>query len=131
MKLELTRKTDLAVKAMRALHAHDGRLTGSDLAQLIETTGPFMSQVVAPLVQAGWVESRPGPTGGYALAVDPRTVSFLELIETIEGPLDNETCILEGGPCGTDEHCSLHTAWSSARGAMRNSFSAIPIVDGE
>ena len=130
MKLELNRKTDLAIRAMRTLFAESRRLTGKELAELIETTPPFMSQVIAPLVQAGWVESRPGPTGGYTLAADLGAVSFLDVIEVVEGSIDNGTCILAGGPCGQDEYCSLHDAWQSASGAMRLSFSQIPVADG-
>ena len=81
-------------------------------------------------VQAGWVESRPGPTGGYTLAADLTAVSFLDVIEVVEGSINGETCILAGGPCGQDEYCSLHDAWQSASGAMRLSFSQIPIADG-
>ena len=129
MRLELTRKTDLAVRALRTLGFEDRRLTGKELAELIETTTPFVAQVIAPLVQAGWVESRPGPTGGYSLAANLEEVSFLEVIETVEGPLDNDTCILVGGPCGEDELCSLHDAAVDARKAMRLSFSQVPIAD--
>lgn len=113
---------------MRAMHDAIGRLTGRELADLIGTTTPFMSQVVAPLVKAGWVDSRPGPTGGYALCVDPSTVSFLDVIEVIEGPLDTGTCILAGGPCKTEDLCSLHQAWVSASDALRRSFAGVPVV---
>lgn len=128
MRLELTRKTDLALRAIRALHEEGGRLPGRRLAQKIETTTPFVAQVVTPLVNAGWLDSRPGPTGGYALAVEPHSITILDVVEAIEGPIDTGHCVLVGGPCGFDA-CSLHEAWGGALNALRKSFADLPVVD--
>ncbi len=128
MKLELTRKTDLAVRAMQALHAADSRLPGRKLADHIGTTTPFISQVVTPLVQAGLLDSRPGPTGGYGLVANPRKVTMLEVVELIEGPIDNGRCVLAGGPCDDREFCSIHDAWIEARAALRLALAQVTVV---
>ena len=112
---------------MRALHTADARLPGRELAKIIETTTPFVSQVVTPLVQQGWLDSKPGPNGGYGLTADPRSITILEVIELIEGPIDDGTCVLIGGPCGVDT-CSVHEAWSEARQALRASFAHVGVV---
>jgi len=65
MRLEITRKTDLALKAMIVLGRTEARCKGNDLAERIDTTASFISQVMAPLVRKGWVESEPGRNGGY------------------------------------------------------------------
>ena len=127
VRLELTRKTDLAIRAMRALNAADDRIPGRQLAEIIDTTAPFVSQVVNPLVQRGWLDSKPGPSGGYGLAVDPNTVTILEVIELIEGPIDNGMCVLVGGPC-SEEHCSVHEAWTEARRELRSAFAKVTVA---
>jgi Rrf2 family protein len=127
--LELTRKTDLAMKAIRALHQSGNRINGRQLAAMIGTTPKYVAQVVAPLVQAGWLDSYPGPTGGYGLVAEPHGISVLDLVEQIEGPIDNGKCILAGGPCG-DDLCSVHYAWMEARQALREGFARMPVVTG-
>ncbi len=127
VRLELTRKSDLAIRAMRALHRADKRIPGRELAEIIETTTPFIAQVVTPLVQRGWLDSKPGPSGGYGLKVDPNKVTILEVIELIEGPLDNGICVLAGGPCGSDT-CSVHEVWGDARSALRDAFRKVNVV---
>ena len=67
MRLELTRKTDLATRAILDLDRSGTRLKTSVLAEHIGTTPGFLSQVMTPLVGQGWVRSEPGPTGGYSL----------------------------------------------------------------
>ncbi len=127
MKLELTRKTDLAIRAMQALHEAQTRMPGRKLAALIGTTTPFISQVVTPLVQSGWMDSRPGPTGGYGLTVDPSEITVLQVVEAVEGPIANGKCVLVGGPCG-DDVCSVHFAWIEGREALREAFGHVAVV---
>ncbi|MCP4307540.1 MAG: Rrf2 family transcriptional regulator [bacterium] len=127
MRLELARKTDLAIRAMRALGAAGDRIPGHQLAEIIGATAPFVSQVVHPLVQRGWLDSKPGPSGGYGLAVDPQTITILDVIELIEGPIDNGVCVLVGGPCGEDR-CSVHEAWTDGRTELRAAFAKVSVV---
>lgn len=121
MRLELTRKTDLALRAFRVLAAADGPVAGRVLAGSVGTTAAFIAQVMQPLVRSGLVASRPGPGGGYTPALDPRLVSVLAVIEAIEGPIDPQKCVLAGGPCGTPP-CSLHDAWTIARAALEKAL---------
>lgn len=112
---------------MRTLHTAEARMPGRELAESIETTTAFVSQVVTPLVQRGWLDSKPGPQGGYGLVVDPHQVSILEVIEQIEGPIDNGICVLAGGPCGEDI-CSVHDVWIDARAALRAAFAHVTVI---
>jgi Rrf2 family protein len=117
MRLEITRKTDLAMRAVQALR--DGvQQKGADLAEVIGTTPQFIAQVMKALVDQGWVTSEPGPTGGYTLRTDPDEISLLGLIEAIEGPTVDGRCVLRGIPCPPLEPCALHDAWTRARNAL-------------
>jgi Rrf2 family iron-sulfur cluster assembly transcriptional regulator len=127
MRLELTRKTDLALRALRALDGARGRLPGRELAATVGTTTQFIAQVMGPMVRASLVTSRPGPAGGYALAPAAGSASVLDVIEAVEGPVEPGRCVLAGGPCGTDI-CSLHFAWLEARAALETALRAAPAL---
>jgi Rrf2 family iron-sulfur cluster assembly transcriptional regulator len=118
MRLEITRKTDLALKAMIVLGDSEARLKGGALAEQIDTTPGFISQILAPLVREAWVESAPGRNGGYRLRVDLEDVSLLDLIEAVEGPSESDRCVLRGTPCPAVEKCALHDPWTRARIAL-------------
>lgn len=126
VRLELTRRADLAVRALLAL-GDDRRLKAVELAEELDATPSFIPQVMSPLVRARWVRSEPGPTGGYALTVDLGAVSVLQVIEAVEGPTELERCVIADRPC--DEHgpCALHEAWSAARGALLTRLAATPV----
>jgi Rrf2 family protein len=128
MELRFSRRTHLAMKALQELGDAE-KLSGSELAERIETTSPFLPQVLGPLVKAGWVESQPGPGGGYQLAVSPGDVSLLELIEMVEGPAETGRCVLREGPCPGTESCPVHEAWLSARAELTERLAAMSARD--
>lgn len=118
MKLEMSRKTELALAALRQLVRKKGPQKGADLAVALDTTRHYLPQVLRPLVSLGWVESDRGPTGGYRLVAAPDSVTLYALIEAIEGPMDEGKCVLRGKPCPTVDLCPLHEPWLRAREAL-------------
>lgn len=129
MRLTVSKRSDLAIRAVRYLYAHDGRISGSEIAEAVGTSVPFLSQVLTPLVSERWIDSRTGPTGGYALMDAGRTMSLLELIEAIEGPIIDGKCVLEDTECHGSEPCALHTMWSGARSALMASLAGVHVLD--
>lgn len=127
MRLEVTRRSDLAIRALLALHGRTDRAKAATLADEVGTTKGFLTQVMNPLVQRGWVRSDPGPTGGYAPTYDPDEVSVLAVIEAIEGPIDTGRCVLEDRACAAAGTCALHRPWSQARSHLLDDLGAQPL----
>jgi Rrf2 family protein len=129
MRLEVTRKSDLAVRALRALAESEDRMKAPALADAIGSTAGFVAHVVNPLVRHGWVRSDPGPSGGYLLAVDLTSVSVLAVIEAIEGPSASERCVLVDQACDETGACALHVPWVSARSQLLTELAATPVAE--
>jgi Rrf2 family protein len=131
VRLEITRRADLAVRALAVLAGTEGRLKGSELARALDTTPGFVPQVLGPLVTAGWVRSDPGPTGGYRLTAPLEDISVLQVIEAVEGPTDLGRCVVADRPCGATGTCALHVAWSRARSELMSSLGGLAMADVE
>ncbi|MEO8695868.1 MAG: Rrf2 family transcriptional regulator [Acidimicrobiales bacterium] len=129
MRLEVTRKSDLAVRSLRALAASPTRMKGPQLAAAVGSSSGFVSQVLTPLVRAGWVRSDPGPTGGYSLTIDLEDVSLLAVIEAIEGPTDTGRCVLADRPCNERGPCALHVSWLRARAQLLAQLEATTVAE--
>ena len=128
MRLTVSKRSDLAIRAVRYLDTHSGRVSGSEIAEAVGTSVPFLSQVLTPLVAERWIDSRTGPTGGYALMDAGRAMSLLELVEAIEGPVIDGHCVLEDSECDGTDPCALHSMWSGARGALMSSLSGVRVL---
>lgn len=115
MRLEITRRAELAVRAMVFLGSVGGRVKSREIALELATTSMFVPQVVGPLVKAGWVQSHAGPTGGYNACVDLRDVSVLDVVEAVDGVTDSGRCVVADRPCSSGAPCALHAGWVRAR----------------
>ncbi len=102
-------------------------MKGPELADAVGSTSGFVSQVLTPLVRAGWVRSDPGPSGGYSLVVDLDELSVLAVIETIEGPTDSGRCVLADRPCDVGGFCALHLPWVRARAQLLAQLDDTPV----
>lgn len=128
MRLNVSKRTDLAIRAYRMLHAADGRLAGKTLADEINTSVAFLSQALSPLVAAGWLDSRTGPRGGYGITPVGAHVTLLQVIEAIEGPIVDGRCVLEDSACDASHPCALHTLWAGARASFMRSLADVTVV---
>lgn len=118
MRLEITRRAELATRALVLLGRTPERLKALALAEALGTTVSFVPQVLGPLVRAGWVQSDPGPTGGYRCRVALSEVSVLQVIEAVDGATDIGRCVVADRLCDAAEPCVLHVAWALARNEL-------------
>jgi Rrf2 family iron-sulfur cluster assembly transcriptional regulator len=127
VRLEITQRADLAVRALALLDCSSDRLKSADLAAKLGTTAGFIPQVMGPLVRAGWIRSAPGPNGGYEPLVALGALTVLEVIEQIDGPTDTGRCVVAERVCDADEPCALHFAWARARSELRTSLGGLTL----
>ncbi len=131
MRLEITRRAELAIRALALLGSESGRVKASELAEALETTVAFVPQIVGPLVKAGWVRSDPGPTGGYRAVVALVDVSVLQVIEAVDGATDAGRCVVADRACQAQEPCVLHEAWGRARRELLQVLNATTMAAAE
>jgi DNA-binding IscR family transcriptional regulator len=74
-----------------------GRSGGSDpvpigeLARKRDVPVQFLEQLFAVLRRAGVISSQRGVKGGYRFAREPSTVTVLEIVELLDGPLGRDS----------------------------------------
>jgi Rrf2 family protein len=129
VKLVPTRRTDYGIRAMVYLAEQDGKRTKAiDIAEAMDIPHGFLHQVLRELQRARLVSSQPSRNGGYALARPAETITILQIVEALEGRLD-EDCALRGGPCHWEEVCALHWVWSSAREALAGQLASATLAE--
>jgi len=90
--ISITTKSPYAVLALAEL----GRSGGEDpvpigeLARRREVPVQFLEQLFAVLRRAGIISSQRGVKGGYRFARDPASVTVLEIVELLDGPVGRD-----------------------------------------
>jgi len=129
MKLTPTNRTDYGIRALIYLANHQGpHAKAADIGAAMDIPTGFLQQVLQELQRARLVSSRSGPAGGYVLSRAPADITILEIVETLEGPIETSECALRGGPCHWDDVCAMHWVWSSARAALSTSLRAATLA---
>jgi Rrf2 family protein len=85
----------------------------------------FLLQILRVLVTHGILRSTRGVDGGYALTRKPEDVSLLEVIEAIDGRLDNGELIGEGLP--ENSQAKLQEALTQVTANARRELEAIKL----
>ena len=129
MRLEISRRADLAVRALIAPADSEARVKAGELARQLGTTVGFVPQIVGPLVKRGWVRSDPGPRGGYPARAGLDDVTVLDVIEAVDGPTDLGHCVVADQPCGGAPHCALHVAWGRARSELLDQLGKVSLAE--
>jgi Rrf2 family protein len=120
--MQITRASDYAVRVLIYLAGlpFSSTVRQSELAKATEVSGHFLSKVLQQLVRAGLIRSQRGSGGGYALAVPAASVSLLDVVQAMEGPVQLNQCIEEGPSCERKSWCPAHRVWAEAQGAIVN-----------
>ena len=114
----------------------DRRLSTRTLAEFHGVPKEYLSKALQALSQAGIVSGTLGPTGGYRLAKPAAEVTFLDVVEAVEGRRStfactnirfNNPCRV---PCADDESkaCSVARIMWQADEAWRDSLRGITLA---
>lgn len=113
----------------------DGRaLSSREIAEIQGISPSFLAKIFPKLEKAGIVAASEGVRGGYRLARPASEISFLEIVDAIEGdkPLFDcqevrGRCALFGGDApewATSGTCAIHAVMLQAEKAMREALAA-------
>jgi len=94
---QLSKRTQYSLRALYALTRKYGAgpVLITNLAQEETIPKKFLEQILVSLKSAGFVASKKGKGGGYALAQPPENITIGSVIRAIEGPIAPLPCASE------------------------------------
>ncbi len=130
--MHVGRRVDYAVRALAYLAAQPpGKIVArAEIERRQDIPSHFLSKIMSNLVARGLVETRKGPKGGFRLIRQAKTVSLMEVYETVEGPLNLMECFEK-----RDTYCQLWSAcrqisiWERAQNIVASYLSSVSIAD--
>ncbi len=119
--LHITRKGDYAIRGMvyLAMKPMDRMSLISEMASAIDVSQALLAKIFQNISKVGLVKSYRGVGGGFMLGRPAETISMLEIVEAVEGPIILNRCLLRPGTCGRDAECTVHPVWREVQEKMR------------
>ena len=126
--MQLSKRCEYALRALIDLAVAEScgkaTLSLSALARYEGIPLKFLEQIFIQLRKAGYVKSKRGPSGGYALAKLPAKIHFGDIVRLIDGPLAPIRCASRTAyqkcSCPSEEQCGLHLLMTDLRSSISN-----------
>ena len=121
--LQISRKIEYGTRAMAFLASLPDGMTISfrEIARKMEIPEEFLAKILKTLVKAKLVRSTRGVHGGYNLGRSASTISFLDVIEAVEGPVGVNHCTEQDKQalgCSLSGACTMHHVWREGQARM-------------
>lgn len=118
--MKYSKATNYALHSMvhLAMEPDKDAVPVEDLAQLQKLSPTYLSKILTKLVKAGLVQSTPGVNGGYRLLHSPEQVTFLEIIQAIEGQEALLSCTMTLNGTAHHHECLIEKAITQAEDKM-------------
>ena len=111
---QISRKIEYGTRAMLFLASLPDGMTTSirEIAQRMAIPEDFLAKILKTLVKSKLVKSVRGSHGGYSLAQHASEISFLQVIEAVEGPISVNVCTdRDHGGCDFTKSCTMFSVW--------------------
>jgi Rrf2 family protein len=125
--------TSACVYALRALvylarHREGGFVSVEEIAGAGSPSESFLRKSLKPLASAGVLRSSRGPHGGYQLARPARSITLLEVVEAVEGPVRGQAVPVADGE-GALLDARLQEVCEGVAEAVRRRLGKVSVAD--
>lgn len=122
--------TGYAVLALSCLEIEEVRWTlAKDLVAATGIPGPYLWKIMHMLGKTGFIKTKRGYQGGYALKNPADRISLFEVVEAIEGRDWMNRCLLGFAECSDERACPAHEFWKSERRDVESKLRAITLAE--
>ena len=125
--MKLTRAAEYAVRCVLYLSAGPvGQvMSRREVSSAMNIPGAFLGKIAQGLAKAGILIVRQGAGGGYELAVNPKDISLLSVVEAVDREILINECLSRPQVCGRSGICAVHKVWDRARDDFRETLRSV------
>jgi Rrf2 family protein len=95
----ISEASSIAIHSLALVNQSEKVLNVNQIAELTEFSKNHISKVMQTLVRHGYLSSGRGPRGGFVSNMNADNISLLEIIELIEGRMNDDHCGIDEGKC--------------------------------
>lgn len=132
----LTAKGKYGLKAVVHLAGMEPGVStqSTEIAEANDIPKKFLDAILGDLRNAGIVQSKKGPGGGYTLARAPSDITVGQVIRTLDGPLAPIACASRTAyrpckDCSDVRACVIRLTMSRVRDAMAEVLDRLTVAD--
>ena len=129
MKISTKGRYGLRILLDLALHDQDEPRLMKDIARSQQISEKYISRLILPLNEAGFITSFRGAKGGLKLAKQPKEITLLEIVEAMEGRIAIVDCVFDKDFCPKSNDCSACKIWTALNKKIRKQMDEVTLKD--
>lgn len=133
--MQFSSQTEYSIRVLLYLACQQmsGKRSAS-VSTLSETLGinrNYLPKILKPLKDHGLLQSEPGIQGGFSLAVDPSSISLLDVFSITEGTIKLNACLDDEVPCNLDREkiCPVRKMYTDFQKIFEDHFGSKTLAD--
>ena len=129
--MQVTRECDYAIRSVLYLSRQPFKKVSfvNEIADEYAIPRSFLAKILQKLVKAKIVRSYRGVKGGFSLARQSKEISFLDVLESIEGKLAMNLCLEDKKRCSFSRNCPSRDVWTSVQSVVATSLKKVNFED--
>ena len=101
--IHISEASSIAIHMLALMVGAESRLNVNKLGGMTNFSRNHISKVMQILVKAGYLASERGPRGGFSLKTSDQEITLLEIIELMEGKIEEKHCRMYENNCPFEE----------------------------
>jgi Rrf2 family protein len=127
---KLSTKTQYGLRAVIYLAVNGKRFCSiKEISKAEGIPFDYLEKILSKLEKSGFIKSKKGVSGGYALARKPKAMGAGELVSVLEGGLALTKCSLGTAVCGRQGNCLAKKLWQKIQKAINQTLNSLTLAD--
>ncbi len=95
--MRISRSTGYALLALGYIAKNQDQkiILSQTISKEYEIPLEYLLKILQQMVRAGILRSKRGPRGGFSLALTPKKITMLQIIEAVDGPMSGQHALFE------------------------------------
>jgi Rrf2 family protein len=109
----ISQTAEYAIRALAYIAANGSgrRVLAREISKELAVPANYLSKILHHLARSRVLASARGASGGFELAVDPETVTLLDVVKLFDGTATRRECFLGQAVCSDENPCHVHHRW--------------------
>lgn len=101
--IHISEASSIAIHSLALIAEADSPVSVTHLAEVTNFSKYHISKVLLVMAKNGYLESERGPKGGFSMKIADDKISLLEVIEILEGSIEENYCRKDTNICPFDD----------------------------
>jgi Rrf2 family protein len=108
---------------------NETKFSAKNLFEELQIPQRYLMRLLTDLSKSGFIRATRGRNGGYVFARSLESIYFSEIIDSVEGLLPFEGCVLGNPVCPVDKPCALHQIWEKPKQIFLETIKTTTLAD--